>query len=112
MGIKLTKKQKCLLDFIRDFTDKNNLSPTYREIAAGLELKSVASVAEHIDNLVKLGALKKHGEGTARALEIVDLTFPETTNLFKFKIEHSTPEEKDILLQAANILGLEVIENE
>ncbi|MBQ2637627.1 hypothetical protein IJG10_00675, partial [Candidatus Saccharibacteria bacterium] len=38
MGIKITKKQKRILDFISDYKDKNGVSPTYREIAAGLEL--------------------------------------------------------------------------
>jgi len=111
MGIKITKKQKRILDFISDYKDKNGVSPTYREIAAGLELKSVASVAEHIDHLVALGALKKSGEGEARALEVVDLTFPETTSLFKTRIYTATEEEKVILRKAALILGIEGIED-
>ena len=107
MGIKITKKQQGILDFIADFTEKNGISPTYREIAAGLELKSVASVAEHIDNLVALGALKKATDGSARALEIVDLSYPETTNLFKARMFTATEEEKKVLKKAAGILGLE-----
>lgn len=110
MGVKITKKQKRILDFISDFKDKNGISPTYREIAAGLELKSVASVAEHIDNLVALGALKKSGEGEARALEIVDLTFPETTSLFRSRMYTATDEQKEILRKAAIILGIDNIE--
>ena len=110
MGIRITKKQKRILDFVAEFKDKNGISPTYREIAAGVELKSVASVAEHIDNLVAVGALKKMGEGKARVLEIVDLTFPETTGLFKARMFMATAEEKDILRKAAAILGIEGIE--
>ena len=112
MGFKITKKQKRLLDFITEYKDKNGISPTYREIAAGLELKSVASVAEHIDNLVALGALKKTGEGEARALEVVDLTFPETTSLFKSRMFTASEEQKEILRKAAAILGIENIEDE
>ena len=112
MGIKITKKQRRLLDFIEDYNNRNGYSPTYREIAAGLELKSVSSVAEHIDNLVALGVLRKADDGSARTLEIVDLTFPETTNLFKARLYSATEEERATLLKAAAILGLEGIENE
>ena len=111
MGIKITKKQQRILDFIVDFNNKNGIAPTYREIAAGLELKSVASVAEHIDNLVALGALRKNEEH-GRVLEVVDLTFPETTALFKSRMYVASDEEKEVLLKAAKILGLEGIENE
>ena len=109
MGLKLTKKQQRLLDFISDYIDKNNISPTYREIAAGLELKSVSSVAEHIDNLVARGVLKRSGDH-GRVLEVVDLTFPETTALFKSRMYVASEEEKEILRKAADILGVEGIE--
>jgi SOS-response transcriptional repressor LexA len=111
MGIRITKKQQRILDFIVDYTDKNGVSPTYREIGAGLGLKSVSSVAEHIDNLVALGAIKK-GEDSSRLLEVVDLTFPETTALFKSRMYVASEEEKQLLRKAAKILGIEGIENE
>lgn len=111
MGIKITKKQHRILDFISDYIEKNGVSPTYREIAAGLEMKSVSGVAEHIDNLVMIGALKKADEH-GRVLEVVDLTFPETTALFKTKMYVASEEEKNILRKAAAILGIEGIENE
>ena len=111
MGIKITKKQQRILDFIVDYTNKNGISPTYREIGTGLGLKSVASVAEHIDNLVAIGAIKK-GEDSSRLLEVVDLTFPETTALFKTRMYIASEEEKNILRKAATILGVEGIENE
>lgn len=109
MGLKLTKKQQRILDFISDYIDKNNISPTYREIAAGLELKSVSSVAEHVDNLVARGVLKR-SEDHGRVLEVVDLTFPETTALFKSRMYVASEEEKIILRKAAAILGVEGIE--
>ena len=101
----LTKKQKLILDFITEFTTTHDYSPSYREIAAGLGLNSVASVAEHINNLVALGALRK-SEGAARSLEVVDLSYPETTELFQFKLSTATPEEAAILTDAAGILGI------
>ena len=107
MALKLTKKQKRLMDFLEDFQNNHEYSPSYREIAAGLGLRSVASVAEHIDNLVQLGFLKRNA-GSARSLEIVDLTFPETTALFKQRLHYASDSDHDILMQAAEILGFDL----
>lgn len=107
MALKLTKKQKRLMDFLQDFQNNHDYSPSYREIAAGLGLRSVASVAEHIDHLVQQGFLKRIA-GSARSLEIVDLSFPETTALFKQRLEFASESDQEILLEAANILGLDL----
>lgn len=107
-SIKLTKKQALVYDFIADFIKNNDgKSPSYRDICAGLGLSSVSAVAEHIDNLVKLGALRKI-PGEARSLEVVDFTYPETTNLFRQALATATEEEIDILRKAANIIGVEL----
>ena len=111
MGIKITSKQQRILDFISDFIEKNGVSPTYREIADGLELRTVSTVAEHIDNLVARGALKR-SEDHGRVLEVVDLSFPETTSLFRNRMTFASEEEKDILRKAASLLGIEGIEDE
>ena len=107
MALKLTKKQKRLMDFLQDFQNNHDYSPSYREIAAGLGLRSVASVAEHIDHLVQQGFLKR-STGASRSLEIVDLSFPETTALFKQRLEFASEADREILLQAAEILGLDL----
>lgn len=107
MALKLTKKQKRLMDFLQDFQNNHDYSPSYREIAAGLGLRSVASVAEHIDHLVQQGFLKRSA-GTSRSLEIVDLSFPETTALFKQRLEFASEADREVLLQAAEILGLDL----
>lgn len=107
MSVKLTKKQKLLLDFLSEFLKTHDYSPSYREIAAGMGLKSVASVAEHIDNLVAVGAIRK-APGMARSLEVVDLSFPETTALFKSRMLGATEEEAEVLRKAAEILGVEL----
>lgn len=111
MGIKLTKKQKRLVDFLGDFIDENGYCPSYREIASGLGLKSVASVAEHIDHLVTLGVLKR-SDNSARSLELVDLSFPETTALFNTRFAVATDPEKEILEKAAKILGIDLEEKD
>ena len=107
MAIKLTKKQLAVLDFLQDFTEENGYSPSYREIMAGLGLSSVSAVAEHIDNLVDKGALKKVS-GAARSLEVLDYKHEETVGLFKAKMVDCTEEEKKVLEKAAGILGLDI----
>ena len=107
MALKLTKKQKRLMDFLQDFQNNHDYSPSYREIAAGLGLRSVASVAEHIDHLVQQGFLKR-STGASRSLEIIDLSFPETTALFKQRLEFASEADREVLLQAAEILGLDL----
>lgn len=69
MSVKLTKKQREMLDYIETFIGEAGYSPTYREIMRGLGYRSVATVAKHIDNLVVLGQLEKN-EHEARSLSI------------------------------------------
>lgn len=107
MSLKLTKKQTLILEFIINFLQEHDYSPSYREIMSGMGLSSVSAVAEHIDNLVALGALKKV-PGAARSLEIIDHTHPDTVLLFQTKLSTASEEEAEILHQAANILGIEV----
>lgn len=107
MSTKLTKKQKLLIDFLTEFQTTHDYSPSYREIAAGMGLKSVASVAEHVENLVTIGALRRV-PGAARSLEIVDLSYPETTALFQSRIASASDEEVEVLRRAAEILGLDL----
>lgn len=107
MNQNLTKKQTLILEFISAFMNENDASPSYREIAAGLNLASTASVAEHIDNLVDKGFLKKV-PGAARSLEIIDNSHKETVELFKNRIYIATPEEKKVLEKAAKLLNLDL----
>ena len=82
-----TKSQQLLLDFIETFTDENNFSPSYREIAAALGLSSVASVAQHIDNCVEAGYLIKVPHA-ARSLRVIrGEGFDESRRLFQSHID-------------------------
>ena len=110
MSVKLTKKQTLVYDFIKDFIDEHHYSPSYRDICSGLGLSSVAGVAEHVENLVTLGALRKN-PGEAHSLEVVDITYPETTDLFRAKMAQLTDEEElEALRKAADILGIDITE--
>ena len=105
--MKLTKKQLAVINFIEEFEKEKGYSPSYREIMAGLELSSVSAVAEHIDNLVSKGVLKKN-PGEARSLEVLDYKHEETVELFKTKMLLADDNEKKILEQAAGILGIDL----
>ena len=104
---KITKKQQAVLNFLEDFTEENGYSPSYREIMTGLGLSSVSAVAEHIDNMVSKGILKKV-PGAARSLEVLNFRHTETVELFKNRLGECTEEEKKVLMKAAEILGLDL----
>jgi repressor LexA len=67
----LTKKQKHLLDYIKQFSSSEGYPPSFREIMEGLSYSSVATVAQHIDNLVAKGYLHKK-DNEARSIQLVE----------------------------------------
>lgn len=69
-SVRPTKKQRLLLTYIEGFIKEHGYSPSYREIMAGMNYNSVATVALHVDNLIKRGHLRKR-ENSARSLEVV-----------------------------------------
>lgn len=69
--VRPTKKQRELLEFITNFIAEHGYSPSYREIMAGCNYTSVATVALHINSLIKRGHLIKR-DRSARSLEVVD----------------------------------------
>ena len=50
--IRPTKKQRELLTYIENFINEHGYSPSYREIMAGQNYTSVATVALHVNNLI------------------------------------------------------------
>jgi repressor LexA len=68
--VRPTKKQRQLLTYIEGFIKEHGYSPSYREIMNGLNYTSVATVALHVNNLIKRGHLRKR-DHSARSLEVV-----------------------------------------
>lgn len=64
----LTKKQKAILDFIKDYFDKHGVSPTLEEIRKHFD-KALGTIHEHIEELAKKGFIKK--TNGIRGIEIV-----------------------------------------
>lgn len=65
----LTRRQKEVLDFLADFIDRKGYSPSYEEIAEGIDLNSIATVHKHIAALETKGYLKR-GFNQSRSVEI------------------------------------------
>jgi repressor LexA len=55
----ITRRQRQVYDFISEFVQKNQYSPSFEEIGAGLGLSSLATVHKHISNLEKKGLLSR-----------------------------------------------------
>jgi len=125
-----SKKQRELLDFIEAFIAKNGYSPSYREIMSGLNYSSVATVAVHVNNLIKRGHIRKR-DHSARSLELVsggkptkitsNQVMPGEEKWLIEKIEHifaqteslgaenleASLDHLNILVGALKVLGLE-----
>ena len=67
----LTKRQKEILDFIREYLEREGYAPSLEEIGARFGLSSVATVHKHVQNLVEKGLLRK-AWNRSRSIEIVD----------------------------------------
>lgn len=82
--IRPTKKQRETLEFISQFIAEHGYSPCYREIMRGCNYTSVATVALHVNNLIKRGHLQKR-DRSARSLEVVenDVAKPIYSNQIK-----------------------------
>src|SRR5882672_4283177 len=55
----ITRRQRQVYDFISEFVQKNQYSPSFEEIKHGLHLNSLATVHKHISNLEKKGLLTR-----------------------------------------------------
>ena len=55
----LTRKQSDVLDYIKKYISQHGFPPTVREIGAGLNLSSPATVFVHLKNLAEKGYIKK-----------------------------------------------------
>tara|TARA_Y100000816_G_scaffold290832_1_gene280505 strand:+ start:897 stop:1577 length:681 start_codon:yes stop_codon:yes gene_type:complete len=66
----LTKKQKELLTYIRNFQSKNGVTPSYEEMKVALNLRSKSGIHRLIIALEERGFVKRLAH-KARALEII-----------------------------------------
>ncbi len=67
----LTRRQREVLDVIREFIAAHGYSPSLEEIGGQLGLSSVATVHKHVTHLVEKGFLRR-GWNQNRSIEIVE----------------------------------------
>lgn len=67
----MKEREKQVLDYIIKFKTINGYSPTIREIANGLNTKSLSYVSESLERLSELGAInyQKNKPRTIRVLK-------------------------------------------
>ncbi len=81
----LTPKQKLILDFVEQFINENDYAPSYREIAEHFGFSSVATVAEHIENLRLKGYLANQDTGY-RSLKVTNIDVEPDSGLFTIAV--------------------------
>lgn len=70
------KKQKQILDFIKQFIQSRGSAPTLRQIADAIDVSSLATVHEHLEALEEKGLLKrKHGKNRSMELTSADINY-------------------------------------
>jgi len=65
----ITRRQKEVLDFIASWQVENGYSPSYEEIARGLNLASIATVHKHISALDKKNYLQR-SHNQSRSIDV------------------------------------------
>jgi repressor LexA len=67
----LTRRQKEVMDFLSSFIEKHGYSPSYEEIATGLDLASLATVHKHVQALEAKQYVRR-SYNHSRSLEIAE----------------------------------------
>lgn len=89
----LSRRQIEVLDFIKKFIATNGYSPTVREIASGLYLKSPSTVQDHLKKLVANGIITIN-QKKSRTIELLvqNEYIKEDSSIAKIPILESEPE--------------------
>jgi repressor LexA len=67
----LTRRQKQILDFIREHVAAQGYAPTLEEIGRKFELSSPATVHKHLSNIEAKGLIRR-GTNRSRSIELVE----------------------------------------
>lgn len=85
MPYPITKRQKEVYDFIKNFIGDKGYSPTLEEIKKRLRLSAVSTVHQHINALIKKGYIKKL-DNLARAIEVKAKRAQKKANLIEIPL--------------------------
>ena len=71
-------RKEMIMEFIVSYNERNQVAPSYQEIAKAVGLASTSSVSRYIDQLRKEGRLGRTEEGSCRTIGIPRrITLPE-----------------------------------
>lgn len=73
----LTRRQHDILQFFRQYSEAQGLSPTLEEVARHFGLNKV-TIFGHVAELERKGCLKRSAPGISRGLQLVDAPGPRT----------------------------------
>ncbi|MBP1623594.1 MAG: LexA repressor, partial [Acidobacteria bacterium] len=73
--MKLTKRQKEILDFVTGFIDRNGYSPSMEEIAENFHFASLNAVFKHLEALESRGHLHRDSN-RARSIQLAPSSEP------------------------------------
>lgn len=77
----LTRRQREVFEFIKDFIERHGYSPSLEEVAKGMKLSSLATVHKHLSNLAEKGLIRRHWN-RGRGIEICsDLSSPRLVQM-------------------------------
>jgi repressor LexA len=106
MTMALTPRQKVVLDFILKFSEHHGYSPSFEEIAGGVDLASLATVHKHVSALEQKGYLKRRFN-ESRSIEVAaDYKQSELS-----RTRTSAPGEIPLLGRIAAGTPVEAVEN-
>jgi repressor LexA len=71
MPVTLYRKERAILDFIKQYIGVHGFAPTLSDIAAALNVSSLATVHEHVCSLAKKGFIRKY-QGAIRGIEVIE----------------------------------------
>ena len=77
MPVILYRKEREILDFIKQYISLHGFSPTLSDIAKAMNVSSLATIHEHVSSLVKKGFIKKY-QGAIRGIEVLEKKLAST----------------------------------
>tara|TARA_R110002126_G_scaffold105905_2_gene240543 strand:+ start:2072 stop:2701 length:630 start_codon:yes stop_codon:yes gene_type:complete len=78
-NLPLTKRQRQILDFIAEYSQEHDISPTLEEIAQHQGVNKV-TIFGHVAELERKGAIERAAKGISRGLRIVEDEDPSSTS--------------------------------
>lgn len=109
--MELSDRQRKMLDFIRDYIQKNNLPPTIREIGQAVKISSTSVVNYNLNKLVEAGLIERDGK-ISRGIRLTTLGWRRGVPLLgeipagePVPMFPESPESAEVLDLAADIIG-------